>query len=1471
MLLIQGVWAQSIGGDVREVFVDNIIVLTGDASANDKEITWDTDGGNIIFGAGTNYIQVKWDTAGDKSITLSFKDSNGTVRTSSPYRVKVYDIPVIDPISTITLGEGETWSVIKARELSSDPNFTDLNSPTIVSDKYYTLDGQKIDDERVFTYEDHGKILRYELNTACGGVFNTGAPVEVNILPSIIELTDILPEYYVNDQLSTTVTIIDNGCDIRGYKWYIDEVLMWDDDTNDTNTSTFVYTVTSADDGKIIKVEVVTDYGSVYTTKQLHTEDILITETHPDLPDVSPTPAGFALREPDYMDLPDNYWENEKYAFFTRDDVNYTDGETVYMSQGGSGWYADKTSGDYEATVKFISTGIFDVGNIPINPVGGTPYNTRDGDVTIFLDTNTTFDVTQPNGMGGNRSGIKWIGCGDVGSVTIMYEGRGQREANLELHSLYLAGSNIVLENIVFDGTRLDNGANCKFINHYIYINDDNYTPTARAGNFIMKDVVFRNITQGGHLTNSKGLISIDDANGYYVEKNASGWDATVQDYFTSADKTTTRYFINVTIDESCELANGTLGYPAGVLLNSSRHVYFENLKVNPKMTTSSVPVWVIRSREVPTTQASTMVPGGLIFNGMENEKDRVSFHLVEGRNIQISSQDYRWSEYKTGNGSASSRTNTALSLYRTLPSPASGLAYYDRKDGYWIIRDGFSRTIKQQLENLRDVYKHANGMITDVNSILEGQNRADLPPLNIKLIVNSSGEIGTLDIPDFGEGIPVNIVPVRDIDEFIYQGNERVVFNPATSSIKLPATNGENVKIYNTDLESVAEYYLADVITETTFANAFPGNFYNCTFKAYKEGDDDLKIKIKSTTPEEPLNSAGFIGNSIVCEDSPGSLKIYFEGTGPWELSYRRDSDGQSFTITVDRNDLVNNAYELTGLTPGQYTLTGVTQNGVSGTVYNRTATVETTPRPVVAPISGPSEVLVGNTIRLTNPTSGGRWMVDNAAIASISQSGELTGNQVGTVEVWYVVQNPDMASCETIVKHTVEVKDNTDSGPDPDPDPEWPPEVPDPDPDPDPNPDAWIAIDNPSDACYTDEFFNIVYHIKYSGKEQLKYAIAFTNSSKEAGFTDIKAYRDLPKDGIISVPIPPGVKPGSYSGYILLRERGSLEYEMYPFTVVIHGGVEIVKQPQQITQLKNGDKIILSVEAKGENLRYQWFYNGQKIPGATSSTYEDIYSPEKEGLYYVEVYGDCDWEKSDEVLVTGCFTTLLNKWHDVLYVEDVKGQYVRFQWYKNGQAIETDGTAIYYPEDGCLNGVYAVRAYLADGTYDITCDAPIFVTIPPLEIYIKWNDVLFVYNWNDKYTRFQWFRNGVQVADDKTPYYNTDGTGGTYFVRAYESDGTYKDSPAIEFNKVVTRASVAVYPTIVEQNHYVTVEGKELKENYAGSLVEIYSLAGNKVYSRRMETSEVTIPMTYGTGVYILQVTAPDGSRKTEKIIIK
>ena len=217
------------------------------------------------------------------------------------------------------------------------------------------------------------------------------------------------------------------------------------------------------------------------------------------------------------------------------------------------------------------------------------------------------------------------------------------------------------------------------------------------------------------------------------------------------------------------------------------------------------------------------------------------------------------------------------------------------------------------------------------------------------------------------------------------------------------------------------------------------------------------------------------------------------------------------------------------------------------------------------------------------------------------------------------------------------------------------------------------------------------------------LEYSVRFSDEALNAGFKDTD-YKDVTPD-YLAVPATNILVKGAYTGNVYVRKKSDPGLvELYPFEIEVIQTTLITKQPQSVN-VCDGDAFTLAVEAIGQNLSYQWFFNEEAIEGATSDTYTAALTSDKEGKYYVHVYGDCGMERSHTVVVSKNGLRIQVKWNEFLYITNPDNEFVRFQWYKDGQKIEKNGTSIYYSVPEGLLGTYFIQAYRADDTYVVSC----------------------------------------------------------------------------------------------------------------------------------------------------------------------
>ncbi len=153
----------------------------------------------------------------------------------------------------------------------------------------------------------------------------------------------------------------------------------------------------------------------------------------------------------------------------------------------------------------------------------------------------------------------------------------------------------------------------------------------------------------------------------------------------------------------------------------------------------------------------------------------------------------------------------------------------------------------------------------------------------------------------------------------------------------------------------------------------------------------------------------AAISGASAVCANASITLTdASTSTTNVWS-----SSDNTIATVNASTGVVTGVA---TGTVTISYTLTN--NNGCSS-VATKNITVYAVP--VVNTISGPSQVCKGSTITLTETTTGGTWSSSDNTLATVNNSGLVTGISAGTVVISYSVTNSN--SCTTVATQNVTI----------------------------------------------------------------------------------------------------------------------------------------------------------------------------------------------------------------------------------------------------------------------------------------------------------------------------------------------------------------------------------------------------------------------------------------------------------------
>lgn len=179
-------------------------------------------------------------------------------------------------------------------------------------------------------------------------------------------------------------------------------------------------------------------------------------------------------------------------------------------------------------------------------------------------------------------------------------------------------------------------------------------------------------------------------------------------------------------------------------------------------------------------------------------------------------------------------------------------------------------------------------------------------------------------------------------------------------------------------------------------------GGTYSVTVR-YPDGcniSDNITVT-KSTVTVEPIT-----GGNAVCDGATINLTSTTAG-GTWATT--------DATIAT-----VSNAGLVTGIAPGTAAISYTVSNA-EGCSTTQTANITVNEVPAVNDITGTLTVFQGSTATLSNTTPGGVWASGNDLVATVSNTGVVSGVAPGTAEISYTVTSPQ--GCDSTRKVTVTV----------------------------------------------------------------------------------------------------------------------------------------------------------------------------------------------------------------------------------------------------------------------------------------------------------------------------------------------------------------------------------------------------------------------------------------------------------------
>jgi gliding motility-associated-like protein len=227
---------------------------------------------------------------------------------------------------------------------------------------------------------------------------------------------------------------------------------------------------------------------------------------------------------------------------------------------------------------------------------------------------------------------------------------------------------------------------------------------------------------------------------------------------------------------------------------------------------------------------------------------------------------------------------------------------------------------------------------------------------------------------------------------------------------------------------------------------------------------------------------------------------------------------------------------------------------------------------------------------------------------------------------------------------------------------------------------------------------------------------------------------------------------------------------------TLTVHPATAITVHPQG-DSLCAGQSYSLWVEAVGDALTYEWFFNTIPIGGATGPSYTlNNLQAAQSGSYTCKVTGTCGEELSAPAVLTVLPATVITEQpfsqtvcedNQVVFSVEALGPNLNYQWIKNNTTPLTD--------DGNLTGsrskdlsiqlsekahegyytcvVSGTCGYTESNTVELTLlDSTVITSQPSAQTIVEGGTAFFGVSATDSILSYQWQRDGVNLVDNGT-----------------------------------------------------------------------------------------------------------------------
>jgi len=210
----------------------------------------------------------------------------------------------------------------------------------------------------------------------------------------------------------------------------------------------------------------------------------------------------------------------------------------------------------------------------------------------------------------------------------------------------------------------------------------------------------------------------------------------------------------------------------------------------------------------------------------------------------------------------------------------------------------------------------------------------------------------------------------------------------------------------------------------------------------------------------------------------------------------------------------------------------------------------------------------------------------------------------------------------------------------------------------------------------------------------------------------------------------------------------------------------------------------------------------------------------------------------------------------------------------YTNLPAGFSAGSLSFAVPDGVQDGIYHGTLQFRDALGVESVGFPFQFTVNVSINYIihKFDDVVLCDNSSNRFTAYQWYKNGVAIDGATAQFYcDPEGLVGLYSVQVTTVDGQKLNTCQKDLNTPLAQ-KIKVYPNPVKSSQKCTVKliGFNVQE-LENSVLTIFDIAGNKVYFSDNVSQSNLVDLPVIAGIYIGHVTTSNGTDRVFKVIVK